>query len=559
MKILIVDDNIENVDMLSIILKSQNYDVRSAGNGREALEKLYTDKYDIIISDILMPVMDGFQFCRECKKDSQLRNIYFIFYTATYIDIKDEELALSLGAQKFIRKPQEPEVFLSIINEVINLSGKHSNNFIPHVEKDEKEVLKLYSERLIKKLEKKNLDLEKEIATREKIEKELIKAKEKAEESDRLKSAFLANMSHEIRTPLNAIVGFVDLLQKEINNEKFNMYSKIIQSNTNTLLKLIEDILDLSKIEANQLKVNAENCNINQILNEIYSSSRMMLNIEEKNNIHILLKCANNAPGFIIISDPVRLKQIIINLLDNAIKYTNEGGYIELGYTFQYKDSTQKEIDTIQFYVKDTGIGIPEDRINYIFEQFNKIEENTKQLYKGVGIGLTITKNLVELLGGKIWVESQFGKGSGFYFTLPYKQAHQIPEAIKDKKRKNINWKNKTILIAEDTDESFIYIHELLADTKVNIIRAKDGKEAVDFCKINSNIDVVLMDIKMPLMDGYEAIKKIKGFKPALPIIAQTAYAMTEDRQKTLDAGFNGYIKKPINPETIMDEINSFL
>lgn len=557
MKILIVDDNIENIDMMSILLKSQNYEVQYANNGLEALEKLHSDKYDIIISDILMPVMDGFQFCKECKKDKQLNNIYFIFYTATYVDNKDEEFALSLGAQKFIRKPMEPEAFLNVINEAIESPEFNKDNYPPLVEQDEKEVLKLYSERLVKKLEKKNQDLEKEIASRKKIEKELIKAKEKAEESDRLKSAFLANMSHEIRTPLNAIVGFSNLFDKNIDPEKRKKFNKLIQDSTITLLKLIDDILDLSKIEANQLIVNEESCNINLIVNEIYSSLKMILNTGEKNNINLMLKSPSNE--LIILSDPVRLKQIFNNLLSNAIKFTNDRGQIEFGYTLQYKDSPQNKIDTIQFYVKDTGIGIPENRINYIFERFNKIEESPTKLYKGAGIGLTITKNLVELLGGKIWVESEFGIGSTFYFTLPYKPAHKIPEDIKIEKRKTIDWKNKTILIAEDIEECFIYLNEILADTGVNIMRAKNGKEAIDYCKKNSNINIVLMDIKMPGMDGYETIKIIKKIRPDLPIIVQTAYAMSQDKLKAKEIGADDYITKPIDEFLLMKKIIDFV
>jgi len=559
MNILIVDDNMENIDMMSILLESQNYKCQSAKNGQEALQKLHSNKFDLIISDILMPVMDGFQFCSECKKNDNLKNICFIFYTATYIDAKDEELALSLGANKFIRKPQEPEVFLSLINEIIEKSKNEKNKNVDDTLYNEKEVLKLYSERLVKKLEKKNFDLENEIAARKKIEKELIKAKEKAEESDRLKSAFLANISHEIRTPLNAIFGFSSLMAKNTDLQKKEKYLKYIKNGSSCLLKLINDILDVSRIEVNQLEVKADICRINSILYNLYTASEIILENENKKNIKIKLQCASVNDDYQINSDPVRVEQILFNLLDNAIKYTPDGGQIDIGYDFIYSENIKNNIKALKFYVKDTGIGIPNDKLDFIFKRFNKLEESTTQLYRGAGIGLTITKKIVNLLGGEIWVESTLGKGSQFYFTLPnYPVLHNEKEDVVENIKK-INWQDKIILIAEDVDASYIYIKELLEETGVKLLHAKNGKEAVNYCKSNPKINIILMDIKMPVMDGYEAINIIKKLKPDIPIIAQTAYAMADDEQKVKNAGADDYLTKPIEETILISKINNLL
>ena len=213
----------------------------------------------------------------------------------------------------------------------------------------------------------------------------------------------------------------------------------------------------------------------------------------------------------------------------------------------------------MKFFVRDTGIGIPEDMYDYIFERFNKIESDNTKLYGGTGIGLSITKKLVELLGGRIWVESKIGMGSIFYFTLPFNTSGKYLNNVEDEGNTNTkNWKGKNILVAEDNIPSFKYIEELLSDTGVNIIHAKDGLEAVEYCSKNKNIDIILMDIKMPEMDGYKAIKLIKKDKPELPIIAQTAYAMHDDEQKAREAGADDYISKPINEELIIKMINRY-
>jgi PAS domain S-box-containing protein len=387
---------------------------------------------------------------------------------------------------------------------------------------------------------------------------QLQEAKEKAEESDRLKSAFLANMSHEIRTPLNAIVGFSTLLAQNANSEENEKFAELVRINSDTLLRLIDEILDLSKIEANQITLKNEECNVNQLLKELFSASKIFLEKENKTGIEISLKIPDTAPDSYFLTDHVRLRQVLTNILENAIKYTEDGGQIGFGYTVVKDESDPDGKKALKFYVKDTGIGIPGDKIEHIFERFYKIEGSRNKLYRGTGIGLTITKNLVELLGGRIWVESEPGTGSEFYFTLPFVMGKEICQAAGNGETLK-DWKTKTVLIAEDVEASFILISELLTGTGVHILHAKDGHEAVDCCEKYPEVDLILMDIKMPNMDGYEAIRRIKKLKPGLPIIAQSAYAMPSEQQKALDAGADDYLTKPISQPELIKKIEQLI
>lgn len=391
-----------------------------------------------------------------------------------------------------------------------------------------------------------------DITDRKKFEMDLNLAKEKAEESDRLKTAFLANMSHEIRTPMNAIIGFSELLNdNDLTTQNRQEFVALINENSRMLLSLIEDIIDVAKIEAEQLKIIHGNCKVNQILDDLEILFKKELEKNQNTRIKLKVSKGNPDPLFSILSDPLRFKQVMNNLISNAIKFT-PSGVVEFGYQIINGQ-------TIRFFIKDTGIGLPADKLGIIFERFRQAEESTTKAYGGTGLGLTISRKLIELLGGKIWVESELNSGSTFYFTLPYMVAKENGKLkpFPDKSDKR-DWTGKIILVAEDENSNFEFMQATLLRTNATIIRARNGLEAVDAC-LNNKIDLVLMDIRMPEMNGYEATRKIKADLPDLPVVSLTAYAMSEDRAKSLAEGCDDHISKPIRPNELIGKISKYL
>jgi len=376
-------------------------------------------------------------------------------------------------------------------------------------------------------------------------QQELIIAKIKAEESDKLKSSFLANMSHEIRTPMNGIIGFAEMLSnEELTAEKRSHYTKIIRDSCNQLLVIINDILDISILETGNLKLNITEVHLNSFIMELFSDFRSKSN-NKKINLHTYkdLKDSN----CLLKTDKNRLHQILNNLMSNAYKFTLMG-HIKFGYKLVN--------DELLFFVEDSGIGISPDHLDKIFEPFRQEETGSTRQYGGTGLGLSISKKLVEILGGKIWVESEKGKGSTFYFTIPNKPVfHQQIQRISNTEKKN----KFTVLVAEDEEINYLYIEEALSGMDLNIMHAKNGMEAVEFCKEHPEIKLVLMDIKMPLMNGYKTTEMIKEFCPNLPIVAQTAFAMQEDKEKILRSGFDGYLAKPLKIKEIIEIVQKYL
>ncbi len=393
-----------------------------------------------------------------------------------------------------------------------------------------------------------------DITDRKKKDEELFHALEKAQESDRLKSAFLANMSHEIRTPMNGILGFAELLKEpDLTGEQQLDYIEIIEKSGARMLNIINDIVDISKIESGQMKVLLKKTNVNEQLDFIYK----LFNKEvEQKGLHLSLKKSVLPSDLFIVTDREKLYAILANLVKNAIKYTQNGS-IEFGcQALETLHAT-----SLQFYVKDTGIGIAKDRQEDIFKRFIQADISDKMARQGAGLGLAISKAYVEMLGGKIWIESENGRGSTFYFTLPShrepkEELISVPDILFPVEENPIN--KLIILIAEDDESSSQLISVRVQKFGKDVILVKTGTEAVEACRNNPNIDLILMDIKMPEMDGYDATIQIRQFNKEVIIVAQTAYALSGDREKAIEAGCNDYISKPIKGDDLKGLIEKY-
>lgn len=380
-------------------------------------------------------------------------------------------------------------------------------------------------------------------------EAELIAAREKAEESDRLKSAFLANMSHEIRTPMNGILGFAQLLKNpRLSEEEVREYLDVIEQSGQRMLDIINNLINISKIESGEVQVNLSQCDVNEQLQ--YALNFFKPDADSK-GLKFFLEYQLPDEQATVTTDPLKLQVILSNLVKNAIKYCDNGS---VAFGCKLKE------EYLEFYVSDTGIGIPPMTIGKIFERFVQANTNYSGRYEGAGLGLAIAKSYVELLGGSIWVESEVGKGSTFHFTIPVRPAarkqQSYSNALNQDKNDSVSQpfsKKLKILIAEDDAPSGMLLRNQLKDIAGEIISARNGADAVSMFLSNPDTDLILMDIKMPEMDGYEATKKIREVSSNVVIIAETAYAMTNDREKALSVGCNDYISKPINREKLLE------
>jgi signal transduction histidine kinase/CheY-like chemotaxis protein len=396
-------------------------------------------------------------------------------------------------------------------------------------------------------LKKKNDEIADSLKRLSKADTELRKAKDKAEESDRLKSAFLANMSHEIRTPMNGILGFADLLREpDLTGAEQNEYINIIKKSGVRMLNIINDLIDISKIEAGQTEIVLSTCNVNEQLGFIYTFFKPEV---ERKGIELHLQNSLQADEAIIETDCEKIYAILTNLVKNAIKYSDQGT-IELGCFLGVAEPVE-----LTYYVKDTGMGIPKDKQIIIFDRFVQADVADKKALQGAGLGLSITKSYVEMLGGKIWLESEEGVGSTFYFTIPYHQIEKkivkeepmyTPILILPKK------KNLKILVAEDDETSQIFLSEVLRKVCDDVLYAKTGLEAVVACRLHQDIDLVLMDIQMPEMNGYDATREIRKFNKSVMIVAQTAFVLAGDRERAINAGCDDYISKPIHRDALI-------
>ena len=561
--ILYIDDEIENLSGFKYVFKKY-YNIFTASTAKEGVKLLRNNKIKVLISDQRMPKMTGVQLLELAA--TEFPKVYRIILTA-YTDVQDIILAINKGKiYQFIRKPWDKDEVKIIIDNAIksyNLKEENENLF------EKLKLANLKLEKANKSLEEKVIERTKELNIKNKeLEKhrnnleDLIKirtkdleiALQKAEESDKLKTAFLSNVSHEIRTPMNAIIGFAELLLKpDYTDAEKNEFKDQVIFNANTLLRLIDDILDIAKIEANQITIRYENYDLNQLLEDIYMIFQKQI-LDYNKKITLNLNKPSHSKPFIIKTDKIRLNQVMSNLIGNAIKFTDEGS-VSFGYKII------QDTNEILFHVKDSGIGISKDMQEVIFNRFRKVSFNSSKLYRGTGLGLFITKSLIDLLNGKIWVESEENKGSSFFFKIPYLPFDEKIEnenIIKTKLLPEVDFGGKSILVAEDEDSSYLFIEKSLRKTNANLIRAFNGEEAVNILKDN-NIDLILMDMQMPVMNGYRATQIVKKINKNIPVIAQTAFAMAEQKEKIFKIGCDDYLAKPLNSNELINTILKYI
>jgi PAS domain S-box-containing protein len=398
------------------------------------------------------------------------------------------------------------------------------------------------------------LTISRDITKLKQVHEDLIKANIGAEASNRLKSNFLANISHEIRTPLNSVVGFSNLLlTNNLPNEVKEEYIEHINHNSEKLLQIIGDIIDLSRLESSQIEITYEEASLSAIVNEIIEEARQVIKRNEK---PIILNVKNHfeALSDLIFTDRIWLKRVLNHLMDNAVKFTLEGS-VEFSYILENQN--------IVFKIRDTGIGINKENLGHIFEEFRQEFDGHHRPFEGLGIGLTLAKEVIERMGGKIFVKSEKGVGSEFSFSIPYRPAGSTkpkpPTLINEQFLKPIDWSSRKCLLVDDNKDVLIYLNRILTDTGVSILTARSGFEAIEIIKANPDIDVVLLDMQMPEMNGIEATKEIRKIRKNIPIIAQTAFIFEDDKDIILEAGCDACLIKPIRREHLLTVMSSFV
>lgn len=545
------------------------YIIETAENGQEALDtidELLATGFQIplIISDYAMPVIKGDELLTLTHKRTPQSLSILLTGQATVEGVANAINKANL--YRYIAKPWETsDLILTVEQALISYNQQNQLELQNKELRELSESLELKVEERTSELKSMNillLEKQKEIITQNyELEKhrnhleslieertvELIVAKEKAEENDRLKTAFMLNISHEIRTPMNGILGFIELLRNPLPEKLQTEYLDIIDRCGRQLVEVITDIVEISRLETKQVTTKLTHCDNLSLANSINAIFRNVF--DQNTNVKFCISGFDK--NFAFLTDIIKIKQILTNLINNAVKNTQNGS-IELGCRI--------ESENILFFVKDTGIGISKEYHEIIFDRFRQVDSGLTRIQEGTGLGLSISKAYVELLGGKIWLESEPNIGSTFIFTIPYMplDIENIP-SINEMDDLTQVYQNAKILVVEDEDNNFILADIILTNHKFKVLRAKNGEEAVNICKSNPDIDLVLMDIKMPVMNGYIATRKILEFRKGLPIIAQTAYAFPDDKLAAMECGCIDYIAKPLEKKALLKIVRDHL
>jgi signal transduction histidine kinase len=557
-RVLFIEDSEDDVllEMNELSKSGHNIIYERVDNPADFRKALDEKTWDCIISDYSMPYFSGLEAISELKQNG--KDIPFILVSGV-IGEETAVQAMKAGSHDYIMKNQLSRLLPAVEREMREAKVRRQKHIVVKAlresEKNLKQQIKDYQS-LNAEYQVLNEELKKSLEHIRKINGDLIIAKNKAEESDRLKSAFLSTMNHELRTPLNHILGFSDLILSGVNPEALKDYVQKIQTSGKALLYIIEDIFDLALVEQSEIKVKRRSFALMNLFDENKLSFNEVLRSSGKDEqIKLQFRPDSKYLKSYILSDRNKINQILINLFKNAIKFTSNG-FIEFGFTVP-------EENKIQFYVKDTGIGIPADKQEIIFDWFRQGDDTHSRQYSGVGIGLSLAKKISQVLNGDITVDSEPGKGSTFYFTLPVEISETVIPVSTDSSPVHpyyeLNLDKKTILIVEDDPLSRSLIRSYLKKTNARTIEADEGSEAIRKWHGNPSIDLILMDLKMPGMDGFVATHLIKNEKPDLPIVALTAYSSAEDKSKALEAGCDSIITKPVERTVLLKAISKTL